>query len=49
MFIERMVQVTTRVSRVIALAGPAGLLILAIAAVLDMLLRWLLNKPIVGI
>ena len=49
MFIERMVVTTTRISRFIALVGLAGLLILASATVLDVLLRWLLNKPIVGL
>ena len=49
MLIERMVKVTTRASRIIALAGLAGLLVLAIATVFDVLLRWLLNKPIVGL
>lgn len=39
----------TRVTRAIALIGLVGLLALASATVLDVLLRWIFNSPIVGL
>ncbi len=44
--IERTV---TRITRFIALIGLAGLLALALATVLDVLLRWIFNSPMVGL
>jgi TRAP-type C4-dicarboxylate transport system permease small subunit len=41
--------VVTRSSQLIALIGLAGLLILACLTVIEVLLRWLLNFPILGI
>ena len=49
MSFDRYVDLTTRVSRAIALIGLAGLLALALATVLDVFLRWLFNSPIVGL
>lgn len=49
MSFDRYLDFTTRVSRAIALIGLAGLLVLALATVLDVFLRWLFNKPIVGL
>jgi TRAP-type C4-dicarboxylate transport system permease small subunit len=46
---EQCEKVTTRVTRAIALIGLTGLLLLASATVLDVLLRWLFNSPIVGL
>ena len=46
---EQCERVTTRVTRAIALIGLTGLLLLASATVLDVLLRWLFNNPIVGL
>jgi TRAP-type C4-dicarboxylate transport system permease small subunit len=46
---DRYVTATKNVSRIIALIGLAGLLVLASATVVDVLLRWILNKPIVGL
>jgi TRAP-type C4-dicarboxylate transport system permease small subunit len=46
---DRITSLTTRVSRAIALIGLAGLLVLALATVLDVLLRWIFNSPIVGL
>jgi len=46
---DRITSLTTRVSRAIALIGLAGLLVLALATVLDVLLRWVFNSPIVGL
>jgi TRAP-type C4-dicarboxylate transport system permease small subunit len=46
---DRYVAVTTKISRLIALIGLAGLLALSLATVLDVLLRWIFNKPIVGL
>lgn len=46
---DRYVTFTTRTSRAIALIGLAGLLVLSLATVLDVLLRWIFNKPIVGL
>ena len=46
---DRYVTVTTKISRIIALIGLAGLLVLASATVLDVLMRWIFNKPIVGL
>jgi TRAP-type C4-dicarboxylate transport system permease small subunit len=41
--------IATRISQVIALVGLVGLLILACLTVMEGLLRWLLNLPILGI
>lgn len=49
MLFDRCLAVTKRVSRTIALIGLAGLLLLASATVVDVLLRWLFNSPIVGL
>ena len=49
MSFDRITSLTTRVSRAIALIGLAGLLVLALATVLDVLLRWVFNSPIVGL
>ena len=49
MSMDRYLSVTTRVTRAIALIGLAGLLVLSLATVLDVFLRWLFNKPIVGL
>lgn len=38
-----------KVSRIISLIGLAGLLALAFATVLDVLLRWLASRPITGV
>ena len=46
---QRIEKITGRVSRFIALIGLAGLLLLASATVLDVLMRWLFNSPIVGL
>lgn len=46
---DRYVHFTNRIARAIALIGLAGLLVLALATVLDVVLRWLFNKPIVGL
>ncbi|MFC1867400.1 TRAP transporter small permease [Thermodesulfobacteriota bacterium] len=40
---------TTRITHAITLIGLTGLLLLALATVLDVLLRWLFNSPIVGL
>ena len=40
---------TTKVTRAIALIGLTGLLLLASATVLDVLMRWIFNSPIVGL
>ena len=48
-FFERLDRAVTRIARVIALIGLAGLLLLASATVLDVLLRWIFNSPIVGL
>lgn len=40
---------TTKVTRAIALIGLTGLLLLALATVLDVLMRWIFNSPIVGL
>jgi TRAP-type C4-dicarboxylate transport system permease small subunit len=47
--LEQIENVTTRITRAIALIGLTGLLLLALATVLDVLLRWLFNRPIVGL
>ena len=49
MSFDRIITLTNRVSRAIALIGLAGLLVLALATVLDVLLRWVFNSPIVGL
>ena len=49
MYFDRIMTVTNRISRAIALIGLAGLLVLSLATVLDVLLRWLFNSPIVGL
>lgn len=49
MSFDRVITITNRVSRSIALIGLAGLLVLALATVLDVLLRWVFNSPIVGL
>jgi len=46
---ERFEWATIRVSRLVALLGLFGLLILALAIVLDVLLRWIFNSPITGV
>ena len=46
---DRYVTATTHISRIIALIGLAGLLVLSSATVLDVLLRWIFNKPIIGL
>ena len=48
-FFEQLDRTVTRITRIIALIGLAGLLLLASATVLDVLLRWLFNSPIVGL
>lgn len=48
-FFEHLERSVTRITRAIALIGLAGLLLLASATVLDVLLRWLFNRPIVGL
>ncbi len=42
-------RVVLRVSRLIALVGLFGMLILASATILDVFCRWLLNSPITGV
>lgn len=46
---ERIERLTTRITRAIALIGLVGLLALASATVLDVLMRWIFNSPIVGL
>jgi len=46
---KRIEEMTNRISRFIALIGLAGLLLLALATVLDVFMRWLFNSPIVGL
>ena len=46
---KRIEDITGHVSRAIALIGLAGLLLLASATVLDVFMRWLFNRPIVGL
>ena len=46
---KRIEAITGRISRFIALIGLAGLLLLASATVLDVFMRWLFNRPIVGL
>jgi len=46
---DKLEALATRVSRIIALIGLAGLLVLSGAIVLDVLLRWTFNSPITGI
>jgi len=46
---SRIEEITSRITRVISLIGLAGLLLLASATVLDVSLRWLFNRPIVGL
>jgi TRAP-type C4-dicarboxylate transport system permease small subunit len=46
---DRYLTLTTKVSRAIALIGLAGLLVLVMATVLDVFLRWIFNSPIVGL
>ena len=46
---EQLEKMATRITRVIALIGLAGLLALASATVLDVLMRWIFNSPIVGL
>ena len=46
---KRIDEITGRISRFIALIGLAGLLVLASATVVDVFMRWLFNKPIVGL
>ncbi|MCG6878440.1 MAG: TRAP transporter small permease subunit [Deltaproteobacteria bacterium] len=47
--LDRLDNISLRISRIIALIGLAGLLCLALATVLDVLLRWLFNAPITGV
>ncbi len=46
---ERLERAVTRITRMIALIGLVGLLTLALATVLDVMLRWIFNSPIVGL
>lgn len=46
---KRIEEMTNRISRFIALIGLAGLLLLASATVVDVFMRWLFNRPIVGL
>jgi len=46
---ERLEKAFTRITRFIALVGLVGLLALASATVLDVLMRWIFNSPIVGL
>jgi TRAP-type transport system small permease protein len=46
---KRIEEMTNRISRFIALIGLAGLLMLASATVLDVFMRWLFNRPIIGL
>ena len=47
--LKKIEETASRVTRVIALIGLVGLLALASATVLDVLLRWIFNSPIVGL
>jgi TRAP-type C4-dicarboxylate transport system permease small subunit len=47
--LEKIEKTASRVTRAIALIGLVGLLALASATVLDVLLRWIFNSPIVGL
>ena len=49
MILNRLETAIIRVSQVIALLGLGCLLVLTFATVLDVLLRWLFNAPIVGV
>jgi len=46
---ERLEKAVTRITRMIALIGLVGLLTLALGTVLDVMLRWIFNSPIVGL
>ncbi len=48
-FFSRTERVSSMITRGIALIGLALLLLIALATVLDVLLRWLFNSPIVGL
>ncbi len=48
-FFSRTEKISSMVTRGIALIGLALLLLIALATVLDVLLRWLFNNPIVGL
>jgi TRAP-type C4-dicarboxylate transport system permease small subunit len=48
-FFSRTERVSSMITRGIALIGLALLLLLALGTVLDVLLRWLFNSPIVGL
>ena len=47
--LEKIEKTANHVTRIIALIGLVGLLALASATVLDVLLRWIFNSPIVGL
>ena len=49
MILTQLERAITRVSQGIALVGLACLLFLTFAVVLDVILRWLFNSPIVGV
>ena len=46
---EQIDRAVKRFTRMIALIGLVGLLTLALATVLDVMLRWIFNSPIVGL
>jgi TRAP-type C4-dicarboxylate transport system permease small subunit len=48
-FFSRTEKISSMITRGIALIGLALLLLIALATVLDVLLRWLFNNPIVGL
>lgn len=48
-FFSRTEKISSMITRSIALIGLALLLLIALATVLDVLLRWLFNNPIVGL
>ena len=47
--LNKLETIATHLSRIIALIGLAGLLVIAGATVLDVLLRWIFNSPIIGL
>ncbi len=49
MTLTRLEVLMTRVSRVIALIGLAGLIVLCFATIADVLMRWLFDAPITGV
>lgn len=42
-------KIVVRFSRLLSLIGFAGLLVFAVATVLDVLMRWIFNSPITGV